>query len=628
MENKSIANQDYNFFSIFSLFWILLGWLGFILTLVGLFYSWVFVVYMALGVITAVYYVIKKRIISRISLELRYVFLAFIIIVIILSFFVTPTIFSGRDQGSFSEAAIRLSQNHQLEFSTPASSEFFKIYPAPKHKMQKCVDKLIKDSQNTNIIKSRLVNVWCGASATSKALNFPGFHYTQDGNLTTQFPLPYISWLAIFYSLFGIIGLVIANSVLFFIFLASFYLLIRLFLGVAPSALTLSLIITFFPFFWFFKFTLSENMFLAFTWFGILQLVIFLRLPKVEPSEFRRLNLRNITFVSIFFVFGILTFARIEGFALLAMLLIILLTDKNTRQFLFSEKLRNIYLPVLFLASIFILTFSVNLPFYKEMGRVLLKDSALSIEKGSLLTTGLVLLVYGSVHFIFLGIIGIIYFIKNKKYLELLPLILVLPTFIYLINPHISSDHPWMLRRYVFTIFPALILYSSLFLFYLLKNGKRRLYYVIISAMLIINMPLLVKFSTFSENKNLLEQTSELSKTFSQKDLVLVDRLASGDGWSMLSGPMGFLFGKNSVYFFTPDDINKIDLEKFNKIYLVTSEQSVEFYENSVLKEKMVPYDDYALKTSRLSSSENAPCVALPQKKTGEVKGKIFEITK
>ena len=312
----------------------------------------------------------------------------------------------------------------------------------------------------------------------------------------------------------------------------------------------------------------------------------------------------------------------------MAMLLIILLTDKNTRQFLFSEKLRNIYLPVLFLASIFILTFSVNLPFYKEMGRVLLKDSALSIEKGSLLTTGLVLLVYGSVHFIFLGIIGIIYFIKNKKYLELLPLILVLPTFIYLINPHISSDHPWMLRRYVFTIFPALILYSSLFLFYLLKNGKRRLYYVIISAMLIINMPLLVKFSTFSENKNLLEQTSELSKTFSQKDLVLVDRLASGDGWSMLSGPMGFLFGKNSVYFFTPDDINKIDLEKFNKIYLVTSEQSVEFYENSVLKEKMVPYDDYALKTSRLSSSENAPCVALPQKKTGEVKGKIFEITK
>ena len=116
-------------------------------------------------------------------LQLFFISLISLLFIIFLSFSTEPTVFSGRDQGSFSEAAVRLSQNHQLEFETLVSQEFFKIY-----------------GQGT-------------------ALNFPGFSYTADGKLITHFSIGYIAWLAVFYSLFGLSGLAIANGVLFFIFL-------------------------------------------------------------------------------------------------------------------------------------------------------------------------------------------------------------------------------------------------------------------------------------------------------------------------------------------------------------------------------------------------------------------------
>lgn len=579
MKNKLITTSDYDFFSIFSLFFIILGWIGFVLTLTGLFYLWIIIAYLAIGLTALLYYIFNKNKALKISAEFIWSSIIFILIVVIFSLFVTPTIFSGRDQGSISEAAIRLSQNHQLEFFTPASSEFFKIY------------------------------------GPGKALNFPGFHYTQSGNLNSQFPLPYISWLAIFYSIFGLSGLIIANAILFFLFLTAFYLLLRLFLNMPSSILTTALLITFFPFFWFFKFTLSENIALALAWIGILHIILFIK------------NERYLYFAITFFSFGLLAFARIEGFALLATSLIVIMADKGARKFVLSDKLRHIYIPGVFLFSLFIISFVANFPFLREMGRVLLKSQTLSVSNGELLSIHDVFLAYAIVHFVFLGIVGIVYLAKNKKYPEVVPFLITIPIFIYLLNPHISSDHPWMLRRFVFAIFPALILYSALLIFYWLKK-RIHVSYGLMLFLILINLPLFVKYFSFSENKYLLQQTETLSHKFSDNDLVLIDRLASGDGWSMISGPMNFLYNKNAVYFFNPKDLNKINLEKFDKIYLVTSDQNIDFYKNSDWGNRIKPYDDYKLSTYRVSDSQATPRVNPPAKKYIETSGKIFEIEK
>lgn len=653
------VKDDYKIFSAFALFWIFLGWLGFLLALSGLFYSWIFIGYFILGIIGAIYFlhtsvlpfnlirlngkdlpfgdtrrsVLEKKS-TRCFSEFFCVALALLAITILFSLFTVPTIFSGRDQGSISEAGIRLAQNHQLEFSTAASQEFFKIY------------------------------------GPGKALNFPGFHYTKNGELITQFPIPYIAWLGIFYSIFGLAGLIIANAVLFYLFLFSSYLLFRLFSPIKYSVVFLLLLLTSFSFSWFLKFTLSENMALALVWLGILQLTLFFKelshsivIPEFSERQQRKYpestretresvdsrfhgndimkyifyqiprfcfkEKSSLYFYSLLAIFGLMVFTRIEGIALLVMLIILISLNKDAREFISAEKIKRFFLPVLFFIAVFVLDLIINFNFFKEIAKAVSKDSAGNFETESLLSASNIFLIYGMAPYIIFGLMGIIYFIKKRARLELLPFILIVPLFFYLINPHISPDHPWMLRRYIFALLPIFIFYTALWLACYFKRNKFFLSWVLIAVFLLLNFPAFFKYFAFSENENLSEQTKNLSQNFSNDDLVLIDRLASGDGWSMLSGPMNFLYGKNAVYFFNLDDLNKLNLEKFDKIYLIVPDERSDFYKDDGLKDRLVFYKNYQLETSRLEVfKESARNVALPKKKIVKIEGKIFEIGK
>lgn len=572
-----MANGDIKTFTYFALFWIILGWVGFLAALAGFFYWWIFTGYLLITLAVFLKAAASGKISPAISKEFTLIIIIVLAAAIIFSFSATPTIFSGRDQGAISEASIRLAQNHQLEFSTPASGEFFKIY------------------------------------GTGKALNFPGFYYADDGNLITQFPLPYISWLGIFYSLFGMAGLIIANAVLFFIFALSFYFLGRLFMESLPSLALLILALISFSFFWFFKFTLSENMALALIWFAALQLIIFLK-------EFKTFN-----YFILLSAAGLLVFTRVEGFAILAMSAIILTANKNARNFISADKLKRIAIP--FVSFIIILTaaFFVNFSFFKEMGKVIIHNSAgVQDFVGSEIYTLKVFTIYGIIQFLILGMMGIIYLLRKKEYLKLAPFFLILPVFLYLIDSNISSDHPWMLRRYVFAVLPALIFYSVLLLHSQFYHSKKIIFWAVLILLFALNIPLFSRYAFFSENKNLLAQTEEISRIFSDNDLILVDRLASGDGWTMVSGPLSFLYGKQTVYFFNPEDFAKLDLSKFGKIYLITPEENISFYKNSPMGDKMEFCKDYTFKTNRLDI-DNARA-KLPDIISVEVKGKIYKI--
>lgn len=578
MGNQSSQNFDSHFFTYFTLFWILLGWLGFILAILGIFQTWIFGTYLLLGLVFFLYVIFSRKLFARISRELKCIGLLSLAIVIVFSFFTTPTIFSGRDQGAISEASIRLAQNHQLAFSTPASAEFFKIY------------------------------------GPGRALNFPGFHYQDDGRLITQFPIPYIAWLGIFYALFGFPGLLIANAILFYLFLLSFYLIGKTFLDRKGWAALLILTLTSFSFGWFLKFTLSENMALALVWLGILQLILYFR--KKEP----------LFFLATFFTFGLLAFSRIEGMAIFVIFAATLIFNEESRKFLLDEKIKHLYLPLLFLAAISIITISVNFPFFKEVGKAILKNPGLISNNDSSLTTLNIFYAYGLLPFVLCGLLGIAYFLKKKNYLALLPLLLVLPIFFYLLNPHISRDHPWLLRRFVFAVLPALIFYTVYFLSATLKNKKTFSFPAVIFLLLLLNLPAFGKYFTFSENPDLLAQTKKLSQKFSATDLVLVDRLASGDGFAMMSGPLNFLYGQNAVYFFNPDDFAKLDASRFDKIYLMAPDANIEFYRNSPLGSRLKNSENYSILTKRLELTD--PLTARSKIKEVRITGKIFEIEK
>ena len=615
--------NDILIFAVFSSVWIFLGWVAFLLSLGGFFYSWIvggFFLFILAVVARQIFF---KKISFKISREFAIISSAILIFVVLASFFATPTIFSGRDQGSISEAAVRLSQNHKLEFSTPASSEFFKIY------------------------------------GSGKALNFPGFHYTPEGQLTTQFPLVYISWLASFYSFFGLTGLIIANAVFLFIFLTSLYLLARNFVKEKFAYILLSLAATSFPVFWFFKFTLSENMALALLWISILWIYLFIKEQRLLRPSTQNLeksddpNKKNIlspnlreqendkNFVGGFFYSsflisaGLLVFTRIEGIFLLlsGFLTIFFLTRKNP--FWRERKKFLIIYPAIFLAILLIMNFTKDFYFYKEIAKALFHveqdqagtSSTLAGIFSPVISEFKVFFLYGIASSLLLGIFGVIWLWTKKQWEKMIPFFIVLPSLVYLVNPWISSDHPWMLRRFVFSIIPVFLFYSVLFLqdWTMEEKMKHRkiVSWALIVIMIFSNFFIFFRYFTFSENKGLLQETQKISENFSQNDLVLVDRSAAGDGWTMITGPMNFLYNINTVYLFNPKDVEKIDRSRFEKIYLIASNQNIQFFVQSLGKENLISAKDYSIKNEKLS---NFGDFFLPEKENYEIKGKIFEV--
>jgi len=594
-EHQGLSSHDWDIIFAKTLMWVGLAFLGFLCTITGTFYAWIFVAYFAVAVLLVLWFVLKKKLLSSISPELWIVSIVILAATVLFSLHVAPTIFSGRDQGTMSEAAIRLAQNHKIEFFTPASDTFFKIY------------------------------------GSGKALNFPGFYYTASGQLTPQFPLVYISWLAIFYSFFGLTGLIIANAILLLFFLFSFYALARNYLGKTYSALALVFVLTSFSFMWFAKFTLSENMALALLWIMILALVRFIE------------NRQTLTYL-VFMASGILlVFTRIEGIAFFAIACIVLLSHAHARQYVMKKYKLTLVLPLAIAAILFLASLTKQLPYYKEVIKGLLNFSAGSGDMASppdalpVFYAAQLFTIYGMLGFIILGFVGAADAFIKKRFKMLAAFFIVVPSLIYLVDSHISSDHPWMLRRYVFSVLPAGILYTSILLaswhtYLKTQESKFKFALPLIVALLLIsfNLPSFLKYVAFSENSTLLKQTETLSSNFSARDLVLVDRLATSDGWAMLTGPLSFLYGKDTAYFFNPNDLARIDTAQFDPIYLITPDIHRALYTSGSIGSRLTPLKNYSISTTALDPAppKNTLFVTLPNIQTTATTGTIYSVNK
>lgn len=578
-------------FSFFGIGLIAFAWLAFFLAFTGLFQSWL-IIAIASGlflVFARWSFTQYKKI--RLSPDFSLVIIISLLAILIFSYFTVPTIFTGRDQGSLSSAAISLVQNHSLTSSFPAEKEFFKIY------------------------------------GPGQALNFPGFYYTKNGDLISQFPLGYIAYLAAFYALFGLGGLIVANAFSFFLFLISFYAVAKNYLESKPALMAFALVLTSFVFSWFFKFTLSENLALALLWFGIAQFLLFWK-------EESRLSL-----FAFMFSFGLLLFVRIEAFAFLAVALALLFFKYKKNK----QKLKKLVLSreIIFVIALIIVAFLSSLysssAFYMTLAKGILNSFHFSkndpTEASPYPLAGTFYLfrvfsVYAVLTYILLALAALFYFLRKRNFEKLLPYLIILPIFIYLINPSISLDHPWMLRRYVFAIIPLSILYSIIFLKDILK--KDRFFYIFSLFLLLTNLIIFLPYLRLRENPTLLPQIEKLSHTFENNDLVLIDREAAGSPWAMMAGPLDLLFKKQAVYFFNPDDFGKIDLTKFGKIYLVIPDDNIAAYKASGLLNNFITVKSYSFENFNLSETDKSRVehyknpVILPPYLKNYIYGKIY----
>ena len=556
-----------NFFEIFSLGWIFLSILGLLLIFAKLFYITFLI--LAIALIFFIFFILlKKKIIQFVpfSKNLFLVFGIIFFIGLILSIFTAPTIFEGRDEGSYAISGIMMSKHNNLQYSNETITQFFKIY------------------------------------GVGKALNFPGFHYTEAGFLKSQFLPAYSSWIALWHKFFGLSGIQFVNLFPFITFLFSIFLVMKKITqkmkpqeenvqNPFPSAIAIGMIflLSLFPFVLFYKFTLGEIYFGALLWFSI-----YLAFRYFENRTFLRYFL-------IFLPLILLIFARIEAFALIFMFLVVfILKDfENFKKPLFQTTF--IFLGIL-LVTVFSYEPNFFIDSFKNIAKPILQMEAPSQNDGekSFLPDdweGLyslkvfsnynilpIILMSGAFFFVFLK--------KRKekqkeKFHILFPLLIVSPIFIYLIDANISLDHPWFLRRFVFAIIPILTIYSVIFLAQT-KISLPKIFWAISILIILNNFILLFPFNeetgkfenfiTFRQNKNLLSQTNEISQFLSDKDLLLISRESSGSGWSLISAPLREIFSKQAVYFFNPNDFEKIEKDKFENIYLLTSEKELDLY--------------------------------------------------
>ncbi len=483
-----------------------------------------------------------------------------------LSAFSSPSVFSGRDQGAYAGAALKLADSGAFTWREPAAQAFFQVY------------------------------------GRGQALNFPGFFYTDQGLLTSQFPLGSIVWSALWADLFGLDGLVVANTAALVLALVFFYALLRFFTPVRLAAASTAILAFSFPLTWFPKYSLSENF----------ALPLFMMLAFSVVAAYR--GGRGAAFTLGWTAGALLMLTRIEGLLILPIALFLFFRSPAGAALLRKRPFAGWWFPAFGTFLLFILSLSTSLPFYRTVVKALAKSFDPSETMGGSLlgvaeTFHLfpVLNLYALLFPILVAVLSVAVLLKRGPRAALIPILLALPLLWYFLNPHISDDHPWMLRRFLFALWPALFLLVPIALALV---GQRlttkfpaarwpRFYAAaFLLYIFLTELPLLFLFAFRSEHRALWPETERLAERFSGRDLILVSREASGDPFAMLPGALSAQ-GLQAVYFFNPDDLMRLDRSAFENTYLIVSDGEYARYA-AALSDQLERLDTYVLETSRL----------------------------
>jgi hypothetical protein len=614
-----------NWFEILSLSWMSVNLVVLIFLILG-FLNIIWLLIIFLTIFLTIFYSIKNGFVElkKTSGSFKTLSLVVFMLALLLSFYTTPTIFGGRDEGSYSNLAIIMADEGQ------------------------------------RFQESKLIENFYGIYGTSKALNFPGFEYNSEGQLESQFLPGYPSWLAVFYKFFGLVGLKFVNLMPFLTFVLSFYLLIievfpliknsidpkeclngnifkKCWLNLTQAQqfgwLASILILSLFPFLLFYKFTLSEIYFASLIWFSLYLLIRYLKSKNF------------IQFKILFIPLILMLFVRIETIAIIFALLLIMIG----KDFNHLKQARYQFFFV-FSGFIFLITVWLDPNFFINAFKGV---SNLSSEPG--LNSARTIIPndwedlyilkiwfnYNLLPFFIMSVVFLTIFLKtifknkkfgNEKAFIIIPLLLLSPTLIYLIDANVSLDHPWILRRWIFSIIPLIVFYSIFFLFYL-REKNRFLFRMIVIFLIISNVTLFYFYSnttrghsenilTFSQNENLLNQVKEISKLFSEEDLILISQNSSGSGWSLISEPMRNVFGLNAVYFFNQKDYRNLKSENFEEIFLISTDEEESLY-NEIPKEKI---EEKIIKNKTIKPSKEP--LEKPQLIESETKINIYKIIK
>jgi len=532
-------------FIVLSFAVVLLGWIALVLTLASAFYLAILIPVILIIVVAVTVYLKRYKSFGK-PARSEVLALAFVLIFAVLtSVYFHDTFSGGRDDGLYTNHAVYLSQNHSLS-----------------------VD---------------------GYS------NLPGLFSVDDSYTSIRYP-GYVAWVALNCIIFGTAGVYVSNFLLIIIGLMSLYFIGKKIKNGKVGIITVIMLATAFPFIWFTRRTFSEILLFALIWFAIL---CFIEAHDRKQSRF---------WIPMFFACGLSLATRSEALPIIILLFVIFVF----LVFREKEKLISKWGIVIFLITLvpFIywsaathvgqFWFNDTISQYKSI--FISSSSSVSVTP----VEGVSTLRSHQAQFVFqmLSEYSLYWFIlliplafigsfikKDKKVFKYLfiTLLIILPTFVYLIRPYITIDQPWFLRRYVFTILPFAFLCSSIFLFEVIKR-KVTLSLVVI-MIIILNLVVASPILAFSDNKGMLKNMENLCGDLSAQDLILVDRYTLKN--YMMADPMFFVYGKHALWLDGDNSSvaydegyyqirSAVNFSQFEHIYIITNPSRSQYY--SVIK--------------------------------------------
>ncbi len=571
-DEMSIPRFEYQFI-IFSLWFVCIAWAANLMAMFSLFYKPI--LFAALLFITAVFVFLfhKKKPQSCSSKHNVLVILFVVLFSIFTSIYFHDTLYGGRDPGIYSTNAIYLSDHHTMMIDSPIN-DLIPSFLSPN-----------------NYIK------------------------TSDGRLISQFHFGYISWVAIYYSLFGLAAIKFSNILPLFVGLISIYLIGK---ELRNSYVGLGAVLTFsasYPLIWFSRQTVTEIFFMALFWFGVL-CCLYIQQRK-----------HNLYYISSMLAFGMLPFVRIEGLILFCFYFIFLLyvlsskdirssdqraTNKNVLDHFSDIKNhdRSHFLkskfPVL-LWFVFTLTSVLIIYYYFFMQTRYLGviDAVLNHFSGGMVSSATETISMDKTairyHFpefvymalseynlqlplisIFLVFIASVLRMDASSKKQLLVIFFMLPGFLYLLSPFITLDQPWFLRRYVATTIPGAFLLMSLLMHDLSK--QKTVYIGLLSLVMVLNIYAAYPILFFSENQGMITSVGDISAHVGPNDLVLVDRYAAGS--YKIADPLFFVYSKPALWW-DADSLGKLkadlNVSRFDTVYILANKATrLEKYFNPV----------------------------------------------
>jgi len=522
---------------------ILIAWFALFLTELGIFYKAILIPIILLVLVLALLFLRKHKGFEKLSKIDIFALLIIVFFAIFNTIYFHDVFTGGIDEGTYANSAVYLARNHDL---------------------------ILDEYQVTGLHEG----------TNFQSIGLAGW-YMANGYATTVCYPGYISWIALHYSFLGIFGVRVSNFLLMIICLLSLYFIGKKLNGSKVGITAVVMFATTFPMLWFTRRTNSEILLLALVWFGIL---CFLKAYESKQPNY---------LIPMLFAFGIAIVSRIESAAMfLAIILLLIFLHFQQKEKIFSK--RFVILTLIAIGPF--IYYHASSPTGHFLGEILVGAPVSTVEgivsaQSGTFRSNLISFVFSMISeynlgwvilFIPLGLIAS-FLPKDKKLAKYLLIIFIIiaPTFIYLIAPHISPRQPWFLRRFIFTIFPFAFLCTAVLFSGMLKG--KRVFALVVAMVVLINLVTASPILTFSENNGMLKNVEDLSKLFTKDDIILVDRYAiRGFGGYMMADPLFFVFDKHALWLDRDVGMagfnqgyneikSKVDFSQYRKVYIVTN---------------------------------------------------------